>query len=299
MLRGLKFLALLLVAVFATLLVPSVRESALPPLADWLDIDENAECAEYVMVLPGDEIRRGLTAAALVRIGLAHDVLIPQNPESADVRDGMILPTAQISREILQHRGISNDRIVLLESASRSTFDDASALNGFLRGRHARVTVVTSAFHTRRARFVFRKVFGTGARSIRFVSAPNPGFEADRWWESSEGVRLILTEYAKLGYYSLRYGDPRWWMVCGFLLALVGWKRRGKRLQSTASSAVHAKKIECADVAAGAFVSALFDVFPTELTDQVTSRTESVKHTDSVIETGIKHVILRGHLRVA
>lgn len=230
MLRALKLGLVLLLAGCGLLCIPQVRESALPAAAGWLDLDQSPECVPTVLILPGDETRRALTAAGLVRIGLAQKVLIPENPESADVKDGITLPTAQISRRILLHAGIADDDILLLPSQSRTTFDDARALADFVRDREPRVTVVTSAFHTRRASFVFRKVFGPDAGTIRVVSAPNPGFEATDWWQRREGLRLILTEYVKLAFYYARYTDPIThlaWILP--LAALAFWRGRSGR----------------------------------------------------------------------
>lgn len=233
MLRTLKLALLLLLAAAGLLCVPAVRESVLPPVAGWLDLDQSPECTPWVLILPGDETRRSLTAAGLVRIGLAQDVLIPENPESADVKDGITLPTAQISRRILRHAGIADDQILLLRSQSRTTFDDARALADFLRDREPRVTVVTSAFHTRRASFVFRKVFGTDANRIRVVSAPNPGFDNSNWWHRREGLRLILTEYLKLAYYFVRYTHPITHLAWALPLAALGvWRVRSSRRNS-------------------------------------------------------------------
>lgn len=230
MLRALRLGLVMLLAALGLLYVPAVRESVLPPVAGWLDIDQSPECVPSVLILPGDESRRALTAAGLIHIGLAQHVLIPENPESADVKDGITLPTAQISRRILLHAGIADDDILLLPSQSRTTFDDARALADFLRDREPRVTVVTSAFHTRRASFVFRKVFGVNAQRIRVVSAPDPGFEASNWWQRREGLRLILTEYVKLAFYYARYTDPIIHLVWTLpLAALVFWRVRAGR----------------------------------------------------------------------
>lgn len=233
MLRALKLALLLFVVIAGLLCLPAVREAALPPVADWLDVNQRPECAPWVLILPGDETRRALTAAGLVRIGLARQVLIPQNPDSADVTDGITLPTAQITRRILLHAGIADDDIVLLPSQSRTTFDDARALAAFLRGQEPAVTVVTSAFHTRRAHFVFRKVFGTDTNRIRVVSAPNPGFDTTNWWQRRQGLRLILTEYLKLAFYYVRYSDPLIHLTWALPLAALGvWRLRSRRRNS-------------------------------------------------------------------
>jgi uncharacterized SAM-binding protein YcdF (DUF218 family) len=233
MLRVVKFVLVLMVVAGGLLCVPAVRDAALPQVARWLDVDQRPTCVRFVLILPGDEIRRSLTAAALIRIGLAQDVLIPENPESADVKDGITPPTAQISRQILLHAGIADDHILRLPSQSRTTFDDARAVAEFLRDQEPEVTVVTSAFHTRRANFVFRRVFRTDADRIRVVSAPNPGFAPSDWWQRREGLRLILTEYVKLAYYYVRYTDLLTLLAWALPLAvLVVWRVRFSRRSS-------------------------------------------------------------------
>lgn len=203
--------------------VPSVRSTFFRRMADSLDLDQRAICADYIVVLPGDSVRRSLTAAALFRMGLARQVLIPQNPDSADVQDGIILPTAQISRKILLHRGIPADRVLLLPSECRTTFDDAAALSRFLGAQDVNVMVVTSAFHTRRAAFVFRKVLDPVGGRLVVVSAPNPGFTAESWWTDRQGVRLVLTEYVKLAFYYLRYGSGAFLVWCVAAVAVTAW----------------------------------------------------------------------------
>lgn len=209
MLRVLKWVIAVGLLSGLVLLMPGGRERWLPGAASWLDVGELPVCTDYVLVLPGDEIGRPLMAASLIRLGMAREVLIPQNPESADSRDGITPPTAQISRRVLEQRGIPDDRIVLLPTQSRTTFDDAQALRVYLRNHAGDATVVTSAFHTRRAAFVFGKVFQDEAIQIHFVSAPNPGFTSSDWWTRPEGARLIITEYAKLAYYWTKFGDKR------------------------------------------------------------------------------------------
>jgi uncharacterized SAM-binding protein YcdF (DUF218 family) len=210
LLRILKIAGGLMLIAAGLLLVPAVRSRVLPAVAEGLDVGEDPECTRYVLILPGEETGRSLTAAALVRIGLAQDVLILQNPDSADVKDGITLPTARISSRILRHRGIPIDRVLLVPSESRTTFDDALALSHFLRGRGGDVTIVTSGFHTRRARFVFRRVLGPQAEQLHFFSAEYPAFSSNQWWQQREGLRLILTEYLKLAFYYVRYGG--WWV---------------------------------------------------------------------------------------
>lgn len=224
-------LTVVLSALAGVLLVGLCAEAVLPPVARWLDVGQPPECVDHVLVLPGDENTRPLVAAALVQTGLARDVLVPQTRTTIDERDGISQPTAQIIRSVLMHRGVSDDRIVLLKGTSGSTYDDVRALEGFLRERPGeRMALVTSAFHSRRARMTLKRVLGERSDQVMLVSAPNPGFAASRWWRSREGFRLIVDEHVKLALYSVRYGQWIVWLMAGAVMAAVAvWAQRRRR----------------------------------------------------------------------
>lgn len=190
----------------------------------WLDVGEAPSCAEHVFVLPGEETYRPLLAAALVKGGLAGGVLIPQTDDSPDVTDGLRPPAADVVAAVVRHRGVLDENIVCLEAASRTTFDDAHALAAFLEQRpHDRVIVVTNAFHTRRARFIFRRVLGDNADRVRVVSAPNPGFAEETWWQNRFSANIVLAENLKLGFYFVRYSGLSSGIV-SLLVILLVWR---------------------------------------------------------------------------
>ncbi|MCA9073900.1 MAG: YdcF family protein [Planctomycetaceae bacterium] len=179
--------------------------------------------------MPGDETLRPLVGAALVKVGMAREVLVPATRVSADEKDGISQPTSEIVRRILLHRGIPEMKIVSLNCANRTTFDDARALAEFLESKPLdTVIVITNAFHTRRTRYIFREVLGSKADRLRFVAAPNPGFADDNWWQQRTGIRIVLSENIKLFFYFLRYGDFLIWVVGGGGLLTGGmwvWRR--------------------------------------------------------------------------
>ena len=69
------------------------------------------------------------------------------------------------------------------------------------------VLIVTSAYHSRRALWVFSRVFGNTGIRIGLVSV-RPGDESPRpatWWFSRRGWKLVPTEYIKMIYYVIKY----------------------------------------------------------------------------------------------
>ena len=211
----------------------------LPRAARWLDVGQSPKWCDYVLVLPGDQETRPFAAAALVKAGLAGQVLVPKTRTSADVDAGIRRPAHQIIREVLLHEGIAPTNIVFIGQDSDSTHADALALAEFLRTRNqSSVAVVTNHYHTRRASWVLRKVLRDRAAEIQMVAVPVDGFDEDIWWQTREGTLTYAAEFSKLAAYAAGYGPAQRWFV-GLVLAGVAatllWRRsRAKRAPMTA-----------------------------------------------------------------
>lgn len=206
--RRLKWLVLLLLAggILTIWLAPGW---VLPPLARFLDVSQTPRPADYVLVLNGDPEARPFAAAALVRAGLAQEVLLTRqrlSMESASAQQGTMLSELELTRRILQARGVKPDAVHILPGEISATADEARELASFLADHpEATVLVVTNAFHTRRARMVFRRKLGEDAERVSFVGVPREGITDDSWWRTAHGCVVYLTEYPKLVYYWIRY----------------------------------------------------------------------------------------------
>ena len=178
------------------------RRHLLPWAARWLDVGEKPALAEYVFVLGGDENVRPFVAAAIVRAGLAKKALASHVycPPGAD--DGILISQQRRICEAIKRRGVPAEDVEAVGGQLRTTYDEASALASFLASpsalADARVLVVTSHYHTRRARWIFAQVFGAKADHMQFISAPVDHFTLDNWWQNEEGFTTIVGENVKL-----------------------------------------------------------------------------------------------------
>jgi uncharacterized SAM-binding protein YcdF (DUF218 family) len=224
------WLAALILAVGLGVLVCRERGVVLPPLARWLDVGESPTAVDFVVSLPGDEKRRPFVAAALVNVGVAQKVLVPHTESEPEVQDGIQISCDQITHRVLRCRGVPEDKIVILQGDSHSTATDVAQLARYLKDHpDSKLAVVTSAFHTRRARLAVRAGLGTIADRVIMVSAPNPDFDTDRWWETEAGFRTVPTEYVKLVAYWLIYGTGVRWLVGGAACMAVWYVARRRR----------------------------------------------------------------------
>jgi uncharacterized SAM-binding protein YcdF (DUF218 family) len=204
--RGATVIVVMLLILIGVVCV--VPQWVLPPLAGFLDVSEPPTRTDYVFVLNGDPETRPFAAAALVRAGLAEEILLPRQDiilESASVQDGTMPSELETTQRILRARGVSDARVRVLAGEIGNTWGEAQALADFLdEHRGTSVTVVTNGFHTRRARGIFRRVLGDRSANVHFLGVPRDGVDADTWWRTRRGCVVYVSEYAKLFYYQIR-----------------------------------------------------------------------------------------------
>jgi len=209
--------------------------SLLTAAGRWLDCGDRLQRVDYLLIMPGDQTTRPFAAAALIRHGLAGAVLIPRNVTSPQVEDGIAPPTHEIIRRVLTLRGVAEQRIVVLDHrGTNSSWDDLQALADFLADHPgATAAVLTNDYHTRRARWIVRRVLGRSARVLVF-GVPAEGFGPHDWWHYRGGVHLYVGEYAKLVVYWLLYGGPLVWTAlaaAGLAVVLFVWRAvRARRI---------------------------------------------------------------------
>jgi uncharacterized SAM-binding protein YcdF (DUF218 family) len=219
----------------AASLIGAVCLLRLPLLArvgTWLDVGVVPTGYDYVLVLNGEENTRPFAAVALVKAGLAQRVILTTCASAPEQEDGLALPVHEVSRQVLLRRGVPAERIIVLERAVDSTFDEARALADFLqREPDARVAIVTNPFHTRRARWILARELGPRADQISMISAPQEDLALDRWWTTWVGRETVPAEYLRLFYYWFRYGWTPWLLILlVVVLAVLVRCRRSRNL---------------------------------------------------------------------
>jgi uncharacterized SAM-binding protein YcdF (DUF218 family) len=106
-------------------------------------------------------------------------------------------PTASIS-ELMEHdlieRGVPKDRIIRFPQDADNTREEAQALRTLATEKNWHsVIVVTSNYHTRRARYIFQHVFPDSI-TVRVASARDGGFDPEHWWENRKSLKLFMGE---------------------------------------------------------------------------------------------------------
>jgi len=157
----------------------------------WIVEDADSK-ADALIVLSDDNFYadRATRAAELFREGKAPIVV------ASGRRLRPMAGIAELMEHDLVERGVPKDKIVRLAHDADNTQEEAEALTKLAAQRkwHS-VIVVTSNYHTRRARYIFRRVFPQGIE-VRVASAHDGDFDPQHWWEKRKSVKRLTREFA-------------------------------------------------------------------------------------------------------
>ena len=153
-------------------------------------IEDPLDKADVLIVLSDDNFYadRATRAAELFREGKAPLV----------VASGRRLrPSAGIA-ELMEHdlieRGVPKDTILRFALDGDSTREEAESLANLAKTKKwHKAIVVTSNYQTRRARYIFRRVFPQDME-IRVASARDGDFDPENWWEKRKSAKVFMRE---------------------------------------------------------------------------------------------------------
>ena len=188
---GIIFKLLVLLALLVLLgLVYLLRHPLLRAAGAFWVVDEPPQAADAILLLSDDNFSadRATRAAELYHSGWAPRV----------VASGWMLRRYAGLAELMQHdlveRGVPAEAVVRFPHTADNTYEEAQALRQLAVERGwRRVLVVTSNYHTRRARYIFRRVFPPEVE-VRVVAAWDSDYDPKHWWESRRGKKLFLHE---------------------------------------------------------------------------------------------------------
>jgi uncharacterized SAM-binding protein YcdF (DUF218 family) len=155
-------------------------------------VEDPLEQSDAILILGDDNFfaDRATRASELFRQKLAPIV----------VASGRRLRPSAGLAELMDHdlveRGVPKDRIIRFPHDADNTREEAEALRTLVveRNWHS-VTVVTSNYHTRRARYICQHVFPPSVK-VSVASARDGSFEVEHWWENRKSFKAFTHELA-------------------------------------------------------------------------------------------------------
>ena len=183
-----------LAVLFVLLLLYLARHPIFRLLAEAWVVEDTLERSDALVVLSDDNFYadRATRAALLYRQGLAPIV----------VASGRRLrPYAGIA-ELMEHdlveRGVPKDKILRVAHDADNTREEAQVIAKLVAQKKWReIILVTSNYHTRRARYIFSHVLPAGTK-VRVTGAADGEFDSQRWWEKRISVKHLMREFAAM-----------------------------------------------------------------------------------------------------
>ena len=155
-------------------------------------VEDTLERSDAIFVLSDDNFYadRAARAAELFRQKLAPVVV------ASGIR---LRPNAGIS-ELMTHdlveRGVPKENILPFPQDADNTKEEAESLRKLVQQKNWKsVIVVTSNYHSRRAKYIFGKVFANGA-VVRIASARDADYDPEHWWEQRRSQKRYFHEVA-------------------------------------------------------------------------------------------------------
>jgi hypothetical protein len=162
----------------------------------WI-VDDRLEKAQAIIVLGGDDSQgsRLKHAVGLYRAGWAPRIVLI----GAGYRDWF--HESELMAQQARELGVPPDHLIVSPIGTDSTLEEALALRPLLAERNFRnVTVVTSNFHTRRAKLIFVDIYRPRGTIVRVSAAPDLRFDPQNWWQSREGRKYLVLDVLKWFY---------------------------------------------------------------------------------------------------
>jgi uncharacterized SAM-binding protein YcdF (DUF218 family) len=205
---GIFFRLLFLIAFLAILFVLYLVRNPLLRLAGnfWV-VDDPPAHADAIVVLSDDNYfgERAARAAELFKAGWALRV----------VASGRNLRPYASMAELMDHdlkdRGVPESAIVRFPNRAENTREEAAAVSEFVASRGWKhILVVTSNYHTRRARYIYERLLPAGT-ALQVSAAHDSEFDPSGWWRTRLGVKIFFYETGGLlvAIWELRHYDVR------------------------------------------------------------------------------------------
>lgn len=181
-------------------------------LGSFLVAEDPLQKADALMVLGGTMYERQLEAVDLFHAGWAPQLfMLREMSDWGEVelrrRGFAYMSAVDVQVDAMVRLGVPRDRITILDPAD-STAQEADILLAVAqRERLAKVIIVTSKQHTRRAKLVMRRRMDDHGITVIVRASRYDRADVDRWWRSRSTLRFTLFETQRLFGYWIGMAD--------------------------------------------------------------------------------------------
>ena len=203
----LKTSAIVLSTVFFIVILFYVfRGPILTGMGKFLVVEDSLSNADIIYLLTGDITKRPFHAVKLYRENYANKIVISQHELNPAEELGIYPNPTEAAVKVLLLKGVNKSDIVVIDfdNGVTSTIDEAIALRRYInKTKIKNVILVTSAFHSYRAKYIFKKELKETPVNIIMSPASHLKFDETNWWKFEEGLIACTNEYLKFIHYLL------------------------------------------------------------------------------------------------
>lgn len=201
-----RFLGIILQLIGALTVFAILAGSILMVFAGyWMDVNDEPAQSDYILPLAGNS-HRLIKAAELYRQGFAPVILIsnaylcpPDQLQKLQWKMGFPHFTPRQYRSLLlKLLGAETAQLEEFGNGHVSTVEEAEALRVHLGGKPAKLLIVTSPYHARRAKMIFEEILPNC--EITMVTTRDGAFKKS-WWTDQESAQNLVMEFAKTVHY--------------------------------------------------------------------------------------------------
>jgi len=205
-----KKILLILVIVLAFFILIGIF--IVPNLGQWLVVNDEVKESDVILVLMGSVYDRILEAVDLYDEGYSDRiVLINSYIAAKDIivnRGIKAYGGTMLSKMAAMDLEIPEEDIIVLDGNSRSTQDEAMTFREYIKKNEEidSILIVTTKFHSRRAKQIFVKALSSLDREIEICvrSSKYDMSNVDQWWRNREDFEWVVFEYLKLANFYFR-----------------------------------------------------------------------------------------------
>ena len=171
---------------------------------EWLVLNEAPAKSDAIVLLSGG-MARPLYGADLYQKGYAPLIYVSRPRVDEQVlhveKLGIHIPRSEERyKEILLKKGVPEGAITFYSQGHVSTVEEAESLKKVVGDQPIKLLVVTSPYHTRRARAIFTDVLPNA--EVRVVATPYESFDP-QWWTDKHSAIAVILETVQTLYYHL------------------------------------------------------------------------------------------------
>jgi uncharacterized SAM-binding protein YcdF (DUF218 family) len=172
-------------------------------IGNFLDAEDELMRTEACFILGGNSFERGNEAIAMYQKDtLWKFVATGANFPSQIQALGITMPECELTSLWLSKKGVPCEAL----NIGTSTMEESEGILKYCQERGLKkVTIISSALHMRRVRWVFEDKFTQAGVEVSFHGSNADEFNKTNWWKCEEGLIFAQNELVKLGYYLVKY----------------------------------------------------------------------------------------------